>query len=128
MIQNGSLKKHRTWRLRDKAKRAAEKKSLPGSTSMSESDGNKSGSPSSGDVPKRPSLLRLYLTLRKLKKMNIPEVVKSKKAWAAVAGAAILAFSEQLGIPTDIAQWIAAIVGAYILGQAHVDAAKIKSQ
>lgn len=70
----------------------------------------------------------MYLTLKKLKKMNISEKFKSRKLWAAIAGSVIVAISQALELPDDIAQWVAAIVVSYILGQAHVDAVKEKAK
>lgn len=69
----------------------------------------------------RPSTIRLYLTLLRLKNMNIPEKLKSRKLWAAVLGSAILTLGQGLGLPADISQWLVTIIVAYIAGQTVVD-------
>lgn len=49
--------------------------------------------------------------------------LKSRKLWAAVAGATVLALGGQLGIPESVTAKIALILGAYIGGEALADAA-----
>jgi hypothetical protein len=53
--------------------------------------------------------------------------LKSRKLWAAVASAVIVAFGDQLGVPSGHTLYLAGIVVAYILGQSVVDAAEKKA-
>ena len=63
-------------------------------------------------------LLKLY---RKRGKMF--EKLKSRKLWAAVAGAALLTLGSQLGIAEDTSNKIVELIMVYIAGQGIVDAA-----
>ena len=49
--------------------------------------------------------------------------LKSRKLWAAVAGAAFAAFASSMGVPDPIVAKVTAILIAYIAGQSIVDAA-----
>lgn len=49
--------------------------------------------------------------------------LKSRKLWAAVIGGVIATLGDQLGIPAESTQYVAAIVIGYILGQGAVDTA-----
>ena len=46
----------------------------------------------------------------------------SRKLWATIAGVALVALGDQLGLDRDVTLKISGIIAAYILGQAHVDA------
>ena len=51
------------------------------------------------------------------------EKLKSRKLWAAVAGAAFATFGTSMGIPEPIVAKVTAIIIAYIAGQSIADAA-----
>jgi hypothetical protein len=55
------------------------------------------------------------------------EKLKSRKLWAAVVSAAIVAFGTELGLAAEQTHWIAGLAAALILGLAVVDAAKAKA-
>jgi len=67
------------------------------------------------------------LAKRILKALPDIEVMKeklaSRKLWAAVAGAALVTFGNQLGLAPDMVTTIVNLVMVYIGGQAVVDAA-----
>ena len=48
--------------------------------------------------------------------------LKSRKLWATVAGASIMAFGGSMGISDEVTAKIAMLIGAYIAGQSLVDA------
>ena len=50
----------------------------------------------------------------------------SRKLWAAVIGAAMVALGGQLGLPEDTTDKLVAIIVAYIIGQGAVDAMAAK--
>lgn len=52
------------------------------------------------------------------------EKLASRKLWAAVAGAMLTTFGQQLGLSPEILNNIVTIIVAYIAGQGIVDAAK----
>ena len=51
----------------------------------------------------------------------------SRKLWATVAGAAVIAFGKGLGLDDTQTLSIAGLVAAYIAGQSHVDATMAKN-
>lgn len=50
------------------------------------------------------------------------EKLKSRKLWAAIAGAVLTIIGSQLGLTEDQTGWIVKIVIGYIVGQGAVDA------
>jgi len=72
------------------------------------------------------SSLELWI-IRKLLNRYKPmlEKLQSRKLWAAVIGAALTMFSQQLDLPEELTQNLVIIVVGYIAGQSLVDAAKV---
>ena len=58
-----------------------------------------------------------------LHKEEIMSKFFSRKLWAAVAGAALIAFGQQLGLPESIYGDLVTLIMTYIAGQSVVDAA-----
>jgi len=75
--------------------------------------------------PPKITSLELWI-LKKLLNRYKPmlDQLKSRKLWAAVIGAALTTFSQQLGLPEELTRNIVIIVVGYIAGQAAVDVAK----
>jgi hypothetical protein len=49
---------------------------------------------------------------------------KSRKLWATVIGAALVALGDQLGLDAETVQWIATLITGYVIGQGIADTAK----
>lgn len=72
--------------------------------------------------------LDLQLTLwdkiklwRIIKDKTMLEKLKSRKLWVAVATAAIVALSQQLGIDPELVNKLVVVAGTYMLGQGLAD-------
>jgi hypothetical protein len=69
---------------------------------------------------KFPTLKLLIFLLTKNK--DIMQRLKSRKLWATIVGAALLAAGPQFGLTPETTQWVSTIIVGYVLGQSAVDA------
>ena len=69
------------------------------------------------ELPKLNLLIQILI-----KNQAMLDKFKSRKLWAAVIGAAIVALGDQLGLAPDTVQWIGTIITGYVVGQGIADA------
>jgi len=68
------------------------------------------------------TLLDKYKLWRLLKDKTMMTKLKSRKLWVTVITAAVLAFSQQLGLDPELTTKLVALAASYLLGQGVVDA------
>ena len=49
------------------------------------------------------------------------EKLKSRKLWATIIGGIIITLGDAIGLSTEASQWVATLIGGYVIGQGIAD-------